>query len=399
MSIFSNVLNKIKPSASNVASQNARDLESTGKHVIALSSGEPDFDTPSHIKYAAIKALIEGKTKYTPIIGIVKLREAILKKLYQDNNLKYDIDNIIVSNGAKQVIFNALLATINKGDEVIIPSPYWASYPEMVRLCGGKPVIVTTTSENDFKITADDLEKHITSKTKWFIFNSPSNPSGAVYNYEEMLALTKILLKFNLWIIEDDIYEKIIYDNIKFYTLPQIQPDLYNKTLIVNGLSKSHAMTGWRIGYGAGPKKLIKSMVTVQSQTTSGSSSISQWAAVSALNKPNDYINDWIIKFSDRRNFVVSAINSIEGLHCKSPQGAFYVYPSCYGLLNKFTPEKKLIKNDEDFVKFLLYNTGVALVNGSAFGMNMHFRLSYAASIYDLKEACNRIKKFCYSLT
>lgn len=401
MSIFSKILNKIKPSASNIASQNARKLkELTGKNIIALSSGEPDFDTPPHIKYAAIKALAEGKTKYTPIVGILKLREKISQKLYKDNNLEYDINQIIVSNGAKQVIFNALLAIINKGDEVIIPSPYWASYPEMVTLCGGNPIIIPTDLSSNFKITADNLEKAITKKTKCFIFNSPNNPSGAVYNYKELLSLTNVLLKNkNIWVIEDDIYEKIIYDNIKFYTLPQIQKKLYNRTLIVNGLSKSHSMTGWRIGYGAGPSKLIQFMATIQSQTTSGASSISQWAAIAAFNEKNNYINKWLKKFINRRDFVVNEINQINGLFCTVPQGAFYIYPSCYGLLNKCTYDKKIIKNDEDFVNLLLSNEGIAVVNGTSFGMSMHFRISYAASMQDLQEACKRIKKFCYSLT
>lgn len=399
MSIIAKVLNKIKPSASNAATQIALDMKSKGKNIISLSYGEPDFDTPEHIKLAAFQAMKRGETKYPPIAGIKKLREAVSKKFYIDNNLKYNDEQIIISNGAKQVIFNALISTINKNDEVIIPAPYWVSYPEMVTLCGGKPVIITSKAENNFKINAKDLEKAITPKTKWFIFNSPSNPSGSVYKYEEMLALSKILLKYDhVWIIEDDIYEKIIYDKIKFYTFPQVQPNLIKRTLIVNGLSKSYAMTGWRVGYGAGPKNIIKAMETVQSQTTSGVSTISQWAGIAALkDESNCFIKTLCDNFLARRNYVVSAINDIDGLYCNLPQGAFYIYPSCYGLLNRRISEK-IIKNDKDFTNLLLHHEGVSLINGSAFGLSMHFRLSYASSMENLKEACSRIKNFCYNL-
>lgn len=399
MSIIAKVLNKIKPSASNQISQIAMDMQAKGKDIISLSYGEPDFDTPNHIKYAALKAMKRGETKYPPISGISKLKESVSNKFHYDNNLTYHPEQIIVSNGAKQVIFNALISTINKNDEVIIPAPYWVSYPEMVTLCGGKPIIINSTAENNFKIKAEDLEKAITPKTKWFIFNSPSNPSGSVYEYEEIYLLSKILLKHHhVWIIEDDIYEKIIYDKTKFFTFPEVTPELKNRTLIVNGLSKSYAMTGWRIGYGAGPKKLIKNMSTVQSQTTSGVSTISQWAAVSALNESSSFIDFWLNDFIMRRNYVVDAINDIKGLSCNMPKGAFYIFPSCKGILGKKLSKKEIIKNDQDFIKLLLYHEGVALIDGYSFGMDMHFRISYASSIKKLKDACKRIEKFCNNL-
>lgn len=401
MSIIANILKKIKPSTSNEATKIALNMKDKGKNVISLSYGEPDFDTPNYIKLSALEAMNQGKTKYPPILGIKNLCQAISKKFYKDNNLKYNNEQIIVSNGAKQVIFNALISMINKNDEVIIPAPYCVSYPEMVKLCGGKPVIIKSFEKNNFKITAEDLEKAITSKTKCFIFNYPSNSSGAVYKYEEILSLSEILLKHKkIWIIEDDIYKKIIYDKINFYTFPEIMPELLNRTLIVNGFSKTYAMTGWRIGYGAGPKKLIKSMETIQSQTNSSVSSISQWAAIEALeNKLSEiFIKNCCSKFLARRNYIVSAINNIPGLSCKLLQGAFYAYPSCDKILNKFTSKKKLIKNDVDFTKLLLIDEGVSTISGNLFGMNMHFRLSYAVSMKKLKEACLRIKNFCCNL-
>lgn len=399
MNILADVLNNVKTSASNQITQIARNMKNAGHNVIALSSGEPDFDTPEHIKQAAIQAMQKGETKYPPINGIIQLKNAIIQKLQKENNLFYHEEQIIVSNGAKQVIFNALMATINPGDEVIILSPYWTSYPEIISLCRGIPIIVKGIVENNFKISAKSLEKAITSKTKWIIFNSPSNPTGSVYSYEEMSTLADILLNFpDVWIMEDDIYEKLIYDNNKFYTFPKINHDLIKRCLIINGVSKTYAMTGWRVGYGAGPKKLIKAMSIIQSQTTSGVSTISQWAAVAALTQSQHFFKKWKSDFLMRRNYVVSQINSIKGLKCQIPQGSFYVYPSCIGIINKVTKSGKIIKNDKDFTKMLLIYEGIAVVSGSAFGLNMHFRLSYAVSMKDLKKACLGIQNFCENL-
>ncbi|MFS2223170.1 pyridoxal phosphate-dependent aminotransferase [Pantoea sp. B65] len=399
MNILSQTLDRIKPSASNAASQLAREMKAQGRDVIALSSGEPDFDTPQHIKQAALQAMNNGETKYPPIAGIPALREAVVNKFRVDNQLEYSSKQIIVSNGAKQIISNALMATMNPGDEVIIPAPYWVSYPEMVALCGGTPVIVSASAQHGFKLTADILEQAITPKTKWLLFNSPSNPSGAVYSQHELRALADVLLRHpHVWVMADDIYEKLVYDDSQFYTFPQIEPALLERSLIINGVSKAYAMTGWRVGYGAGPAPLIKAMETIQGQTTSGVSSISQWAAVAALTGPQAFLEEWRASFVARRNYVVAALNAAPGLDCQVPQGAFYVYPSCAGTLNKTTPEGRVISSDKDFTEALLASEGVALVHGDAFGLAPNFRLSYAASMAQLEEACARIQRFCRSL-
>lgn len=399
MTILSETLNRIKPSASNAASQLARELKAQGKDVIALSAGEPDFDTPGHIKQAALEAMNRGETKYPPVSGVPALKAAIISKLLKDNQLEYTAKQIIVSNGAKQVIANALMATLNAGDEVLIPAPYWVSYPEMVALCGGTAVTLSSSAEQGFKLTPETLERAITPKTKWLMFNSPSNPSGAVYNRQELRALADVLLRHpHVWLMTDDIYEKLVYDDSEFFTLPQIEPRLQERSLVINGVSKAYAMTGWRVGYGAGPAVLIKGMETIQGQTTSGVCAIAQWAAAAALNGPQDFLDQWRASFVKRRDFVVAALNDAPGLHCQVPQGAFYVYPSCAGLLNKSTPEGMVILSDKDFTDRLLVSEGVALVHGGAFGVAPHFRLSYAASMEELQEACMRIQRFCNSL-
>ncbi|MBP2199924.1 pyridoxal phosphate-dependent aminotransferase [Pantoea cypripedii] len=399
MTILSNTLSRIKPSASNAASQLARDMKAQGKDVIALSSGEPDFDTPEHIKQAALQAMTQGETKYPPIAGIPALREAIVAKFKRDNQLEYTVKQIIVSNGAKQIISNALMATLNAGDEVIIPAPYWVSYPEMVALAGGTPVTVAVSEAQGFKLSAEALEQAITPKTKWLLFNSPSNPTGAVYSREELRALSDVLLRHpHVWVMCDDIYEQLIYDDNQFYTFPQVEPALMERSLVINGVSKAYAMTGWRVGYGAGPATLIKAMETIQGQITSGVSSISQWAAVAALNGPQDFLAEWRASFVKRRNYVVEALNAAPGLTCQVPAGAFYVYPSCAGVLNKTTPAGRVIRSDKDFTEALLESEGVALVHGDAFGLAPNFRLSYAASMAQLQEACTRIQRFCRSL-
>ncbi|MEA9391166.1 pyridoxal phosphate-dependent aminotransferase [Acerihabitans sp. TG2] len=399
MKILSQTLERIKPSASNAASQLARDMKAQGKDVIALSSGEPDFDTPDHIKQAALAAMNRGETKYPPIAGIPELRDAIVNKLRSDNQLEYTSKQIIVSNGAKQVISNALMATMNPGDEVIIPAPYWVSYPEMVSLCGGTPVIVPASAEQGYKMTAESLEQAITPKTKWLLFNSPSNPSGAVYSQLELRALADVLLRHpHIWVMADDIYEKLVYGDCVFFTFPQVEPALLERSLIINGVSKAYAMTGWRVGYGAGPQPLIKAMETIQGQTTSGVCAVAQWAAHAALTGPQEFLADWRASFMARRDYVVAALNEAPGLHCQVPQGAFYVYPSCAGLLNKTTPQGRVIRSDEDFTEALLASEGVTLVHGDAFGLAPNFRLSYAASMAQLEEACQRIQRFCHSL-
>ncbi|MEN0616891.1 pyridoxal phosphate-dependent aminotransferase [Klebsiella indica] len=399
MKMFSRTLDRIKPSASNAASQRARDMKARGIDVIALSSGEPDFDTPEHIKQAALQAMIRGETKYPPIAGIPALREAVVEKFRQDNQLAYHNQQIIISNGAKQIIANAFMATLNPGDEVIIPAPYWVSYPEMVALCGGTPVTVATGAEQGYKLTAQALEQAITPNTKWLLFNSPSNPSGAVYSWQELRALADVLLRHpHVWVMADDIYEKLVYDDSQFVTFPQVEPALIERALVINGVSKAYAMTGWRVGYGAGPAALIKAMETIQGQTTSGVSSISQWAAVAALTGPQEFFAEWRASFVARRNYVVAALNDAPGLSCLTPQGAFYVYPSCADLLNKSTPQGRVIRSDKDFTEALLESEGVALVHGEAFGVAPNFRLSYAASMAQLEDACARIQRFCRTL-
>ena len=394
MSIISNSLNKIKPSPTIAVSQKARELRAAGKDVIGLGAGEPDFDTPNNVKNAAVRAIRAGETKYTAVDGTPALKKAIVKKFKKENNLKYSIDQITVGAGGKQVLYNTFMATLNKGDEVIIPAPFWVSYPDMVLLAGGKPKIVKCGEKDGFKITAENLRKAITKKTKWLILNSPSNPTGAGYTKNEIKKLSKVLIKHKkIHILSDDIYEHVKYDNFKFYTIAQISK-LKNRTLTMNGVSKSYAMTGWRIGYAAGPENIIKAIRKIQSQSTSNPSSISQAAAVEALNGTQKFIKKRANSFKVRRNFVVNSLNSIEGISCLKPNGAFYVFPNCKKLLGN----KTKLKTDTDFVKKLLEKSNVAVVQGSAFGLDGYFRISYATSMQKLKIAMSRIKSFCESL-
>jgi aspartate aminotransferase len=399
MAFLADALSRVKPSATIAVSQKARELKAKGKDVISLGAGEPDFDTPENIKKAAIDAITRGETKYTPVSGIPELRKAIAAKFKRENGLDYTPEQTIVGTGGKQILFNALMATLNPGDEVIIPAPYWVSYPEIVALCGATPVTVETTMDNQFKLQADDLEAAITPKTKWLILNMPSNPTGAAYSESEIKALTDVLLKHpQVWILTDDMYEHLVYGEFKFMTPAQVEPKLYDRTLTMNGVSKAYSMTGWRIGYAAGPLELIKAMDMVQGQQTSGASSISQWAAVEALNGPQDFIETNKAIFQGRRDLVVSMLNQANGISCPTPEGAFYVYPSCAGLIGKTTPSGKVIETDEDFVSELLEAEGVAVVHGSAFGLGPNFRISYATSEALLEEACIRIQRFCASL-
>ncbi|MCC0030484.1 MAG: pyridoxal phosphate-dependent aminotransferase [Brucellaceae bacterium] len=396
MAFLADVLSRVKPSATIVLTQKARDLKATGRNVISLSVGEPDFDTPDNIKEAAIAAIRRGETKYPPVAGIVPLREAIVAKFERENGLDYKPSQAIVGTGGKQIIYNALLATLNPGDEVIVPAPFWVSYPEMVALNSGTPVVVDTTIENNFKLQPADLERAITPKTKWIIFNSPSNPSGAAYSRDEMKALTDVLMRHpQVWVLTDDMYEHLTYGGFEFVTPAQVEPGLYERTLTMNGVSKAYAMTGWRIGYAAGPEKLIKAMDMVQGQQTSGACTIAQWAAVEALNGPQDCIPMFRAAFEKRRDLVVSMLNQASGLVCPKPEGAFYVYPSVAGLIGKTTKGGKLIETDEDFVMALLEEEGVAAVHGSAFGLGPNFRISYATSDEALEDACTRIQSFC----
>ncbi len=396
MAFLADALSRIKPSATIAVTQMARDLKAQGKDVISLSVGEPDFDTPQNIKDAAIAAIQRGETKYTPVSGIQPLREAIAAKFKRENGLDYKPSQTIVGTGGKQILFNAFMATINPGDEVVIPAPYWVSYPEMIALCGGTPVFVETTIENNFKLTAEQLEKAITPKTKWFMFNSPSNPSGAAYSYDELKALTDVLMRHpHVWVLTDDMYEHLVFGDFVYYTPAQVEPGLYDRTLTMNGVSKAYAMTGWRIGYAAGPIELIKAMDMIQGQQTSGACSIAQWAAVEALNGPQDFIPMSKKAFEERRDLVVSMLNQANGLVCPKPEGAFYVYPSCAALIGKKAPSGKVIATDEDFVMELLATEGVATVHGSSFGLGPNFRVSYATSNDKLEEACRRIQRFC----
>ncbi|BCJ91446.1 aminotransferase [Terrihabitans soli] len=400
MAFLAESLNRVKPSATMAVVQKARDIAATGRSVISLGAGEPDFDTPDNIKNAAIEAIKRGETKYTPVPGIVPLREAIVKKFKRENNLDYTAAQVIVGTGGKQILYNAFAATMNPGDEVIIPAPYWVSYPEMVAINGGEPVIVGTTLENGFKLTAKDLEAAITPKTKWLLLNSPSNPSGAAYTHAEIKALTDVLLKHeHVWVLTDDMYEHLTFGDFKFATPVEVEPKLKDRTLTMNGVSKAYAMTGWRIGYAAGPLPLIKAMDMIQGQQTSGACSIAQWAAVEALNGPQDFLKTSKKAFEERRDLVVSMLNQAKGLTCPVPEGAFYVYPSCAGLIGKKTPGGKTIESDVDFVNELLEAEGVAVVQGSAFGLGPNFRVSYATSNKVLEEACQRIQRFCASLT
>ena len=393
-------LEKIAPSATVAMTQLARDLKNQGKDVISLSAGEPDFDTPENIKKAAIEAITRGETKYTAVDGIDELKEAIIDKFSRDNNLNFLKENISVAPGGKTIIYNAMVATLNPGDEVIIPKPFWVSYPDIVKLAGGTPVTIETSRDSNFKITADDLEKNITKNTKWIIINSPSNPTGEVYSSEELQSLANVLKKYpNIYILSDDIYEHLLYEKKeKFTTIGEIDDEINSRTITMNGVSKAYSMTGWRIGYCGGPKKIIDSMRKLQGQSTSNPSSISQWAAVEALNGDQSFLKDWLDSFEMRRNKVVEMINSAEGLSCLKPKGAFYIYPSCEGVIGKKLTSGKEIKNDEDFAMNLLKNKSVGVVHGSAFGLSPYFRISYATSIEKLEEACERIIDFCDEL-
>lgn len=375
-------------------------MAASGRDVIALSAGEPDFDTPQHVKDAAIAALAAGKTKYTNVDGIPELKEAVAAKFKRDNGLDVTAADCFVSSGGKQIIFNALLATLNPGDEVVVPVPYWVSYPEVVRLCGAEPVFAKANASTGFKLTPEALEATISPKTKWLILNTPSNPSGAAYTADELKGLGEVLLRYpHVHILTDDIYEVLVYDGGEFSTIAQVVPELQERTLTMNGVSKSHAMTGWRIGYCTGPRDLLKAMLKLQSQSTTNACSIAQWAAVEALNGPQDFLKEWLQVFQDRRDMVVQALNAAEGIDCQTPAGAFYVFPSCEGLFGKTSKGGRKISTGEDFVMSLLEETGVALVHGAAFGLEGHFRLSYAASDADLEEAVARIQTFCASMT
>jgi aspartate aminotransferase len=399
MGFISDSLNRIQPSATIAISGKAMALKAEGRDIIGLSAGEPDFDTPDNIKEAAIAAIRKGYTKYTNVDGIPELKKAIVAKFKRENGLDYKVSQVSVGTGGKQILFNALMATVNPGDEVIIPAPYWVSYPDIVMLAGGKPVFVETTIEHGFKLQAEQLERAITPKTKWFVFNSPSNPSGAAYSKAELKKVTDVLARHpHVWVLTDDMYEHLVYDDFAFTTPAQVEPTLYERTLTMNGVSKAYCMTGWRIGYGAGPEPLIKAMSKLQSQSTSNPSSIAQWAAVEALNGPQDFIPANNKVFKERRDLVVSMLNQAKGLSCPIPEGAFYVYPSCKAAMGKKAPSGNVIKNDEDFVTELLAAEGVAAVHGAAFGMSPFFRISYATATEVLEDACNRIQRFCGNL-
>ncbi len=398
MSIVSNSLKRIKPSPTLAVTQKAREMKDAGKDVIGLGAGEPDFDTPDNIKEAAIDAIRRGETKYTAVDGTPKLKKAIQGKFSRENNLSYELSQISVGTGGKQIIYNAFMATLNPGDEVIIPAPYWVSYPDMVLLAGGKPKIVQCSDKNEFKIKPKELKKAISKKTKWLIINSPSNPTGSCYTEEELEELSEILIKNKrIYILSDDIYEHITYDDFKFFTIAQIDA-LKDRTLTMNGVSKSYSMTGWRIGYGAGPKEIIKAMAKIQSQSTTNPSSISQAAAVEALNGTQEFIKTRKESFKERRDFVVKSLNKIKGLTCFKPNGAFYVFPNCKSCLDKKDIKKNKIKTDKDFVESLLENAGVAVVQGSAFGLPGFFRISYATSMENLQKALIKIQEFCENL-
>jgi aspartate aminotransferase len=399
MELLSTTLARVKPSPTIAVTTKAADLRAAGRDILSLSAGEPDFDTPDNIRAAGIQAIQDGKTRYTAVDGIPELKQAICAKFKRDNALDYTPAQISVGTGGKQILYNALMATLDPGDEVVIPAPYWVSYPDMVLLAGGTPVIAPTRLEDSFKLTAATLEAAITPKTKWLIFNSPSNPTGAGYSADELKALTNVLMRHpHVWVLSDDMYEHLAYDDFRFCTPAQVEPGLYDRTLTVNGVSKAYAMTGWRIGYAAGPQQLIAAMRKIQSQSTSNPCTISQWAAVEALTGPQDYLAANTRIFARRRNLVTSMLNAIDGITCPVPEGAFYVYPSIAGLIGKTTPRGLRIDNDETFVSALLDDTGVAVVFGAAFGLSPNFRISYAASDAVLQDACARIQTFCASL-
>ena len=399
MSIISDSLKKIKPSPTIAVTQKARELKAAGKDVIGLGAGEPDFDTPENIKQAAIKAINDGDTKYTAVDGTPDLKKAIVEKFKKENNLDYTADQITVGAGGKHVIYNAMMATLNEGDEVIVPAPYWVSYPDIVLLAGGKPVVMECDEKQSFKINPSDLEKFITPKTKWIILNSPSNPTGACYSEKDIREIAKVLEKHpHVYILSDDIYEHVTYEGFKFFTIAQIE-GLKERVLTMNGVSKAYSMTGWRIGYAAGPKEIIKAIAKIQSQSTTNPSSISQAASVEALSGTQDFIKIRADSFQERRDFVVKALNDIDGIECLNPDGAFYVFPSCKGLMGKKDTNGKEIKSDTDFVQSLLENSGIAVVQGSAFGLEGFFRISYATSMDNLKKALEKISYFCKSLS
>jgi len=400
MSFLAERLSRIKPSPTIAVTQKARELKAAGRDIIGLGAGEPDFDTPENIKDAAIAAIRRGDTKYTNVDGTDALKAAICSKFKRENGLKYGPEQVTVSSGGKQVIFNALLATVEPGDEVIVPAPYWVSYPDIALLCGGTPVFVTCPQNNRFKLRPEDLEQAITPKTKWVILNSPSNPTGAAYTAADLKALAEVLLRHpQIWVLTDDMYEHLLYDGLEFATIAQVEPRLYDRTLTMNGVSKAYCMTGWRIGYAGGPAPLIKAMAKIQSQSTTNACSISQAASVEALNGPQAFIAAHNKVFAERRDMVVSMLNKVPGLACNKPEGAFYVYPSCAGAIGKTTPQGKKIVSDDDFVTYLLEAEGVAAVQGSAFGQSPFFRISYATSTEALKEACTRIQRACAALT
>ena len=400
MAFLAERLGRIKPSPTISVTTKAAELRAAGRDVIGLGAGEPDFDTPDHIKAAAKAAIDRGDTKYTPVPGTLALRKAICAKLKRDNALDYTPEQVTVGCGGKQVIYNVMEATLDSGDEVVIPAPYWVSYPDITLLCGGDPVIVDCAADNGFKMDPADLDRAITPRTKWLILNSPSNPTGAAYTEADLRALADVLLRHpHVWVLTDDMYEFIIYDDFRFTTIAQVEPRLYERTLTLNGCSKAYCMTGWRVGYGAGPVELIKAMNMVQSQSTTHTASISQAAAVAALEGPLDFIAANNAVFRQRRDLVVSMLNQAPGLHCPMPEGAFYVYPSCAGTIGKTTPDGTVIGDDKDFITYLLEAEGVAAVHGAAFGLSPHFRVSYATSTEALTEACTRIQRACAALT
>ena len=396
---LSDAVSRVAPSATIAVTTKAAELKAAGEDVIGLGAGEPDFDTPQHIKDAAIQAINEGKTKYTPADGLPALKEAICAKFKRDNGLDYSPAQVHVAPGGKPVIYNAFVSTLNEGDEVIVPSPYWVSYPEMVKLCGGTPVIVTCGPNAQYKMTPEALEAAITPKTKWLVLNSPSNPTGAAYTEAELRSLGEVLLRHpQVWVLTDDMYEHLVYDGFDYKTIAQVTPGLYDRTLTMNGVSKAYAMTGWRIGYAAGPEALIKTMRKVISQTTSNPCSVSQYAAIAALNSSHDFLAERNAVFKRRRDYVVAELNKADGLTCATPEGAFYVYPSCAGVIGKIAPSGKVIENDTDFASELLETEKVAVVTGEAFGLSPAFRISYATSDEALEKAMTRIQRFCASL-
>ncbi|HVB16444.1 MAG TPA: pyridoxal phosphate-dependent aminotransferase [Stellaceae bacterium] len=399
MPLLADRLARVKPSPTMAITALATELKAAGRDIISLSVGEPDFDTPPNIIEAAIAAMRAGDTRYTVFDGRIELKRAVCAKFKRENGLDYEPSQVTISSGGKQVLYNAFVATLSPGDEVVIPAPYWVSYPEMVLLCDGEPVPVACPQNNGFKLRPEDLDAAITPKTKWLILNSPSNPTGAAYTKADLRAVADVLLEHpHVWVMTDDMYEHLVYDDFAYHTIAEIEPRLYERTLTVNGVSKAYCMTGWRIGYGAGPKELIRAMGAIQSNSTANPCSISQAAAIEALNGPQDFIPVHNTSFKERRDLVVDALNRIPGLFCPRPEGAFYVYPSCAGVIGKRTPSGETIKSDEDFVKYLLAAEGVAVVHGEAFGLSPHFRISYATSNEILRDACNRIDRACRAL-